>query len=56
MLQRGISEEDAISMIVERFLQRRFLGTTAGFALEAQKLLAIGLEHSDRLMMKENPW
>lgn len=44
--QRGISEEDAISMIVNGFCKDVFSELPLEFAVEAQKLLAISLEHS----------
>ncbi len=44
--QRGISEENAISMIVNGFCKDVFSGLPLEFAVEAQKLLAISLEHS----------
>lgn len=45
-LQRGISEDDAISMIVNGFCKEVFSELPLEFAVEAQKLLAISLEHS----------
>lgn len=42
-LQRGISEEDAISMIVNGFCKDVFSELPLEFAVEAQKLLAISL-------------
>ena len=45
-LQRGISEEDAISMIVNGFCKDVFSELPLEFAVEAQKLLAISPEHS----------
>ncbi|WP_075181677.1 Fe-S cluster assembly protein SufB [Pantoea sp. 1.19] len=45
-LQRGIREEDAISMIVNGFCKDVFSELPLEFAVEAQKLLAISLEHS----------
>ncbi|MCA4822110.1 MAG: Fe-S cluster assembly protein SufB [Serratia rubidaea] len=45
-LQRGISEDDAISMIVNGFCKDVFSELPLEFAVEAQKLLAISLEHS----------
>ena len=45
-LQRGISEDDAISMIVNGFCKDVFTELPLEFAVEAQKLLAISLEHS----------
>ncbi len=44
--QRGIGEEDAISMIVNGFCKDVFSELPLEFAVEAQKLLAISLEHS----------
>ncbi|WP_367680634.1 Fe-S cluster assembly protein SufB [Candidatus Fukatsuia anoeciicola] len=44
--QRGISEEDAISMIINGFCKDIFSELPLEFAVEAQKLLAINLEHS----------
>lgn len=43
---RGIGEEDAISMIVNGFCKDVFSELPLEFAVEAQKLLAISLEHS----------
>jgi Fe-S cluster assembly protein SufB len=43
---RGISEEDAISMIVNGFCKEVFQELPMEFALEAQKLLSISLEGS----------
>lgn len=45
-LQRGIGEEDSISMIVNGFCKDVFSELPLEFAVEAQKLLAISLEHS----------
>ncbi|WP_315710477.1 Fe-S cluster assembly protein SufB [Brenneria uluponensis] len=45
-LQRGINEDDAISMIVNGFCKDVFSALPLEFAVEAQKLLAISLEHS----------
>ncbi|XZQ54815.1 MAG: Fe-S cluster assembly protein SufB [Arsenophonus sp.] len=45
-LQRGISEDNAISMIVNGFCKDVFSKLPLEFAVEAQKLLAISLEHS----------
>ena len=45
-LQRGISEDDAISMIGNGFCKDVFSELPLEFAVEAQKLLAISLEHS----------
>jgi Fe-S cluster assembly protein SufB len=44
--QRGISEEDAVSMIVNGFCKEVFRELPMEFAVEAQKLLAVSLEHS----------
>lgn len=44
--QRGISEDDAISMIVNGFCKDVFSELPLEFAVEAQKLLSISLEHS----------
>ncbi len=43
-LQRGISEEDAVSMIVNGFCKEIFRELPMEFAVEAQKLLSISLE------------
>ncbi len=45
-VQRGISEDDAISMIVNGFCKDVFSELPLEFAIEAQKLLSISLEHS----------
>ncbi|PPI88138.1 Fe-S cluster assembly protein SufB [Candidatus Pantoea edessiphila] len=45
-LQRGISTEDAILMIVNGFCKDVFSKLPLEFAVEAQKLLSISLEHS----------
>ncbi len=45
-VQRGISEDDAISMIVNGFCKDVFSELPLEFAVEAQKLLSIRLEHS----------
>ncbi|HLF94955.1 MAG TPA: SufD family Fe-S cluster assembly protein, partial [Planctomycetota bacterium] len=42
--QRGLSEEDSISMIVNGFCKQVFLELPMEFALEAQKLLGVTLE------------
>ena len=42
--QRGISEEDAVSMIVNGFCKQVFKELPMEFAVEAQKLLGISLE------------
>ncbi|WP_240127472.1 Fe-S cluster assembly protein SufB [Proteus mirabilis] len=44
--QRGLSEDDTISMIVNGFCKDVFSELPLEFAVEAQKLLAISLEHS----------
>ncbi len=44
--QRGISAEDAISMIVNGFCKRVFKELPMEFAVEAQKLLSVSLEGS----------
>lgn len=44
--QRGIQEDDAISMIVNGFCKDIFSELPLEFSIEAQKLLAINLEHS----------
>ena len=44
--QRGLSEDDAISMIVNGFCKDVFSELPLEVAVEAQKLLAISLEHS----------
>lgn len=46
MAQRGINEEDAINMIVSGFCKDVFRELPMEFAVEAQKLLAVSLEHS----------
>ena len=45
-LQRGISEEDAINMIVSGFCKEVFRELPMEFAVEAQKLLGVSLEGS----------
>ncbi len=42
--QRGLSEEDAVSMIVNGFCKEVFKELPMEFAVEAQKLLAVSLE------------
>jgi len=42
--QRGISEEDAVSMIVNGFCKQVFQELPMEFAVEAQKLMAVSLE------------
>ncbi|AFP85523.1 FeS assembly protein SufB [secondary endosymbiont of Heteropsylla cubana] len=44
--QRGISEENAISMIINGFCKDIFSKLPLEFAVEAQKLLTVNLEHS----------
>jgi len=44
--QRGISEEDAVSMIVNGFCKEVFKKLPMEFAVEAQKLLGVSLEGS----------
>ena len=43
-LQRGISEEDAVSMIVDGFCKEVFRELPMEFAVEAKKLLEVSLE------------
>ena len=45
-MQRGISAEDAVSMIVNGFCREVFKELPMEFAVEAQKLLAVSLEGS----------
>ena len=45
-LSRGISEEDAVSMIVDGFCKQVFKELPMEFAVEAQQLLGITLEGS----------
>ena len=45
--QRGISEEDAVSMIVNGFCREVFKELPMEFAVEAQRLLNVSLEGSD---------
>jgi Fe-S cluster assembly protein SufB len=42
--QRGLSEEDAVSMIINGFCKEVFKELPMEFAVEAQKLLAVSLE------------
>ncbi len=42
--QRGLSEEDAVSMIVNGFCKEVFRELPMEFAMEAQKLLSVSLE------------
>jgi Fe-S cluster assembly protein SufB len=44
--QRGLSQEDAVSMIVNGFCKQVFKELPMEFAVEAQKLLAVSLEGS----------
>ncbi len=44
--QRGLSQEDAVSMIVNGFCKEVFKELPMEFAVEAQKLLGVGLEGS----------
>ena len=44
--QRGISNEDAVSMIVNGFCKQVFKELPMEFAVEAQKLLSVSLEGS----------
>ena len=44
--QRGLSEEDAVSMIVNGFCKEVFRELPMEFAVEAQKLLGVSLEGS----------
>ena len=44
--QRGISAEDAVSMIVSGFCREVFRELPMEFAVEAQKLLGVSLEGS----------
>ncbi len=46
LMQRGLSEEDAINMIVSGFCKEVFAELPMEFAAEAKKLLAISLEGS----------
>jgi Fe-S cluster assembly protein SufB len=46
LMQRGLSEEDAINMIVNGYCKEVFNELPMEFAVEAQKLLAITLEGS----------
>jgi Fe-S cluster assembly protein SufB len=45
-MQRGISAEDAVSMIVSGFCKEVFRELPMEFAVEAQKLLGVSLEGS----------
>ena len=44
--QRGLSTEDAVSMIVNGFCKQVFKELPMEFAVEAQKLLGVSLEGS----------
>ena len=44
--QRGLSTEDAVSMIVNGFCKKVFKELPMEFAVEAQKLLSVSLEGS----------
>ncbi len=44
--QRGLTEEDAVSMIVNGFCKAVFKELPMEFAVEAQKLMAVSLEGS----------
>ncbi len=46
LMQRGLSEEDAVNMIVNGYCKEVFNELPMEFAVEAQKLLAISLEGS----------
>ena len=46
LMQRGLSEEDAVNTIVNGFAKEVFNELPMEFAVEAQKLLAISLEGS----------
>ncbi|MGE0001071.1 MAG: Fe-S cluster assembly protein SufB [Fimbriimonadaceae bacterium] len=46
LAQRGIGEEDAVNMVVSGFCKDVFRELPMEFAVEAQKLLAVSLEHS----------
>ncbi len=43
-LQRGVSQEDAVNMIVSGFCKAVFRELPIEFAVEAQNLLAVSLE------------
>jgi Fe-S cluster assembly protein SufB len=45
-MQRGLSPEDAVSMIVSGFCKEVFKELPMEFAVEAQKLLGVSLEGS----------
>ena len=44
--QRGLSKEDAVSMIINGFCKQVFRKLPMEFAVEAQKLLSVSLEGS----------
>jgi Fe-S cluster assembly protein SufB len=44
--QRGLSEEDAVSLIVNGFCKEVFRELPMEFAVEAQNLLSLSLENS----------
>ena len=44
--QRGLSKEDAVSMIINGFCKQVFRNLPMEFAVEAQKLLSVSLEGS----------
>jgi Fe-S cluster assembly protein SufB len=46
LLQRGISQEDAVSLIINGFCKDVFLQLPMEFAVEAQRLLGMKLEGS----------
>lgn len=46
LAQRGINEEDSVNMIVSGFCKDVFRELPMEFAVEAQKLLGVSLEHS----------
>ena len=46
LLQRGITAEDAVNMIVSGFCKEVFRELPMEFAVEAQKLLGVSLEGS----------
>ncbi len=50
--QRGLTQEDAISMIVNGFCKQVFKELPMEFAVEAQKLLEVSLEGSSGLIMR----
>jgi len=44
--QRGLAKEDPVNLIVNGFCKRVFRKLPMEFAVEAQKLLSVGLEGS----------